>query len=151
MTVQDLPKYNLVGQYVRDLSFENLLQAEVGPKDNPTISVEADVIYKEFDKLENSYEITLTVQAKMETEDKRMFIAELKYCGIVQFDQKYKKEEIEPILYIEVPYYLYFETRNLVSHLTFLSGFGPILLRPVDFAQIYQQRTKKEETEEALH
>lgn len=139
----ELPKYNLVGQFVKDLSFENLLDTEVGQDENPTISVEPDVTYSKFDKLENSYEITLTINAKMEIPNKKLFIAEVKYCGIVQFDKAYSDDEIEPILYVEVPYYLFFETRNLVSHLTFLSGFGPILLRPVDFAQIYQKKSKR--------
>ena len=74
--------------------------------------------------------------------DKNLFIAELKYSGIVQFSQLYPEAQLEPVLYIEIPYYLFFEARNLIASLAAQAGFGPIFLRPVDFSQVYMSRSK---------
>ncbi|USO01999.1 MAG: protein-export chaperone SecB [Alphaproteobacteria bacterium] len=141
------PHFNVIGQYIKDLSFENLAAKKVlDPKKEPIVEVNADVDYSKFDSMpnvpENTYEVVLSLTATMKVGDNPLFIAEAKYAGIVQFDQEPTEEQLEPIAYIEIPYYLFFETRNLVASLANQSGFGPIVLRPVDFSEIYLKKSK---------
>lgn len=141
------PKFNIVGQYMRDISFENLVSREITPGEaEPMINVNADVEYKPFAGLaqlpQNTYEVVLSLSIDMSIETKKLFIAEIKFGAIVQFEESCSEEQIEPIVYIEVPYYLYFESRNIISSLAFQAGFGPIFLRPIDFAGLYFSKSK---------
>ena len=142
-----MPIFSLVGQYIKDLSFENLVSKEL-PQDGtePSLQVNADVEYTPFSGIsqlaQNGYEVVLTLHVTMTLGDKNLFIAELKYSGIVQFSQLYPEAQLEPVLYIEIPYYLFFEARNLIASLAAQAGFGPIFLRPVDFSQVYMSRSK---------
>jgi preprotein translocase subunit SecB len=48
--------------------------------------------------------------------------------------------EIEPVLLVEAPRYLFPYARRIVSDMTSEGGFPPFLLEPLDFATIYAQR-----------
>lgn len=140
-------KFNVIGQYIKDLSFENLVSKEIQQNaEEPMINVNADVEYKPFSGIsqleDNTYEVILSISVVMSIGEKKLFIAEIKFAGIVQFEETYSEEQLEPIMFIEVPYYLYFESRNIISSLAFQAGFGPIFLRPVDFSSIYLSKSK---------
>jgi len=141
------PNFNVIGQYIKDLSFENFAARQAPqPGKEPMVEVNADVEYQSFSNIpgapKHTYEVALTLSTTMKMGDQQLFIAEVKYAGIVQFESECKEEQLEPIMYIEIPYYLFFETRNLIASLAAQSGFGPILLRPVDFSQIYLKKSK---------
>jgi len=147
MAQEKQPHFNVIGQYIKDLSFENLAAKKaLDPKKEPIVEVNADVDYTTFKGVpnapEHTYEVMLSLTTTMKVENNPLFIAELKYAGIVQFDKAPTEEQLEPIMYIEIPYYLFFETRNLIASLANQSGFGPILLRPVDFSEIYLKKSK---------
>ena len=68
-----------------------------------------------------------------------MFQIELVYGGIFQVvgvDQ----EDLEQVLMIECPRYLFPFARRMISDLTSEGGFPPLQLEPIDFAQIYLAR-----------
>ena len=144
---QEMPKFSVVGQFIKDVSFENLVSRELPQAgEEPVVRVDADVEYHPFTGIaqmsQNAYETTLRVTATMALGDRNLFIAEIEYVGIVQFEKEYQESQIEPVVYIEIPYYLFFEARNLIASLATQAGFGPVFLRPVDFTQIYLSKSK---------
>jgi preprotein translocase subunit SecB len=144
---QEMPKFSVVGQFIKDVSFENLVSRELPQAgQEPVVRVDADVEYRPFTGIaqmsQNAYETVLKVTATMTLGERNLFIAEVEYVGIVQFEKEYQESQVEPVVYIEIPYYLFFEARNLIASLATQAGFGPVFLRPVDFTQVYMSKSK---------
>jgi preprotein translocase subunit SecB len=127
------------GQYIKDLSFEApaapeifaLMQSEV-PAIEVNIDVEADA------KGENVFEVVLTVRAEAKVKDQLAYICEVIYAGL--FTVNVPAENLGPILLIECPLIIFPFMRRVVADLTGDGGFAPLMLAPIDFAQLYQQR-----------
>ena len=49
-------------------------------------------------------------------------------------------EDLEQVLMIECPRYLFPFARRMIADLTAEGGFPPLMLEPIDFAQIYLAR-----------
>ena len=127
------------GQYTKDLSFEApnapdvfpLLQSEV-----PSIEVNIDVEAKP--KGENVYEVALKVRAEAKIQEQLVYLCEVVYAGL--FTVNIAKEHIGPVLLIECPLIIFPFLRRIVADLTGDGGFAPLMLAPIDFAALYQQR-----------
>ena len=138
---QEAPALSLVinGQYTKDLSFEapnapevfNLLQSEM-----PNIQVDIDVQGNAKDQ--NVFEVVLKVRAEAKVKEEVAYICELSYAGI--FTINVPTENIGPVLLIDCPLILFPFLRRIVADITSDGGFAPLMLTPVDFASLYQQR-----------
>ena len=138
---QETPALSLVinGQYTKDLSFEapntpevfNLLQSEM-----PNIQVDIDVQGNAKDQ--NVFEVVLKVRAEAKVKEQLAYICELSYAGI--FTINVPTENIGPVLLIDCPLILFPFLRRIVADVTSDGGFAPLMLTPVDFASLYQQR-----------
>ena len=138
---QEAPALSLVinGQYTKDLSFEapntpeifNLLQSEM-----PNIQVDIDVQGNAKDQ--NIFEVVLKVRAEAKVKEELAYICELSYAGI--FTINVPTENIGPVLLIDCPLILFPFLRRIVADVTSDGGFAPLMLTPVDFASLYQQR-----------
>jgi preprotein translocase subunit SecB len=132
------PGYNLVGQYIRDLSFENpgapgsvLLG---GP--NPNFSVSINVgVKKQADDL---YAVELNLTAKAEREKNVLFNVELVYGGVFRL-RNISEAQMAPLLMIEAPRILFPFARHVLANTVQLGGFPPLMMEPVDFQQLYIQ------------
>ena len=70
------------------------------------------------------------------------FIAELTYFGI--FTINVPQEHLEPVLLVECPRLLFPFARQIMADATRNGGFPPLMLDPIDFASMYQQRMKQQ-------
>ena len=67
---------------------------------------------------------------------------EIQFAGLARI--KNANEEILPLLlFIQCPYLLFPYMRMLVSVLTQESGFPPLVLHPIDFADLFRQRMEQ--------
>ena len=138
------PGYSLVGQYIRDLSFENpgapgsvLLG---GP--NPNFSVSINVgVKKQADDL---YAVELNLTAKAERDTTVLFNVELAYGGVFRVTG-FPQEHMLPVLFIECPRLLFPFARQIISDATRNGGFPPLMIDPIDFAQMFTQRMAEEQ------
>ena len=134
------------GQYIKDLSFEaphtpeiyNELQAEM-----PEIKVDIDVGAEA--KAENLFEVMIKCRAEARIEDKLVYLTEIEYAGL--FTINVEPEALGPVLLIECPLILFPFMRRIISDLTSDGGFAPLMLSPIDFAALYQQRMMQAEAE----
>jgi preprotein translocase subunit SecB len=72
-----------------------------------------------------------------------MFNAELVYAGVFRI-QGIPEESMGPAVLIECPRLLFPFARQIISDSTRNGGFPPLMIDPIDFAQLYQSRMADE-------
>ena len=134
------PKMNILAQYVRDLSFENILaQKGVDGELNPEIQVNVNIDAKkrtsdkQFDVI-----IKLRVDSKSKNTNNILFVLELDYGGVFQIENV-PDDQLHPYLLIECPRILFPFLRRIVSDVTRDGGFPPLNLENIDFLKLYRQ------------
>ena len=110
------PKMNILAQYVRDLSFENILaQKGIDGELNPEIQVNVNIdakkrtTDKQFDVI-----IKLRVDSKSKNTNNILFVLELDYGGVFQIENV-PDDQLHPYLLIECPRMLFPFLRRIVS------------------------------------
>ncbi|QNT78514.1 protein-export chaperone SecB [Entomobacter blattae] len=136
-------------QYVKDLSFEVPAGAEIfaSLKTNPTIAINIDVQVSRLQETPMVFEVSLLLKTEAnEAPEKEggqpgrtVFLLELTYCAIVTLNNV-ANDMIEPILLVEVPRLIFPYARNILSDLTRDGGFPPVVLQPVDFVSLWQNK-----------
>jgi len=134
------PKMNILAQYIRDLSFENILaQKGVDGELNPEIQVNVNIdakkrtTDKQFDVI-----IKLRVDSKSKNTNNILFVLELDYGGVFQIENV-PDDQLHPYLLIECPRMLFPFLRRIVSDVTRDGGFPPLNLENIDFLKLYRQ------------
>ena len=134
------PKMNILAQYVRDLSFENILaQKGVDGELNPEIQVNVNIdakkrtTDKQFDVI-----IKLRVDSKSKNTNNILFVRELDDGGVFQIENV-PDDQLHPYLLIECPRMLFPFLRRIVSDVTRDGGFPPLNLENIDFLKLYRQ------------
>jgi preprotein translocase subunit SecB len=130
----------VLGQYVKDLSFENPGHAAV--QSQPNIDLGIDVGATPHADGNGLYEVSLKLSAKAVADGTVLFITELDYAGLFQL-QNVPQAQLEPLLLIECPRLLFPFARRIVAEITREGGFPPLLIDPVDFVQLYQQQYRR--------
>ncbi len=130
--------------YVKDLSLEIPHAPQVFLV-RETPQVEVQLHHQGGIMEEGVYEVvlTVTVTAKL-PEDKTLFLVEAAQAGIFQI-RNIPQEDLEPILGITGPNILFPYVREVISDMVSRAGFPPVLLNPVNFDVLYQQRLAEQE------
>ncbi len=134
------PGLRVLGQYVKDLSFENPGHAMVQAQ--PNIDLGIDVGAAPHADGNGLFEVSLKLSAKAVAEGTVLFITELDYAGLFQL-QNIPQSQLEPMLLIECPRLLFPFARRIIAEITREGGFPPLLIDPVDFVQLYQSQYRK--------
>lgn len=143
------PKMNILAQYVRDLSFENILaQKGVDGELNPEIQVNVNIdakkrtTEKQFDVI-----VKLRVDSKSKNTNNVLFVLELDYGGVFQIEN-IPDDQLHPYLLIECPRMLFPFLRRIVSDITRDGGFPPLNLENIDFLKLYRQEIERRKQED---
>ncbi|MBD8891523.1 protein-export chaperone SecB [Roseibium litorale] len=137
------PGMNILGQYIKDLSFENpnsprsLAQGE-----QPKLDINVNVTAQPLG--ENQFEVVIKLDAKAARPDLVMFNVELVYAGLFRITGV-PQEHMHPFVMIECPRMLFPFARNILAEATRNGGFPPLLLDPIDFAQLYRQNMAQQQ------
>jgi len=135
-----LPRMQVLGQFIRDLSFENILsQKGVQGEVKPEIQVQVSLDAKKR-AAENQYEIIakFSISSKNQVGGETLFMLELEYGGLFQVENV-PDEQLHPYLMIECPRMLFPFIRHIVTDITREGGFPPLNLDTVDFVALYRQ------------
>lgn len=130
------PRMQIVNQYIRDLSFENVAaQNNSGQKVQPDINVQVNLDARKGQ--ENQFEVIqkLTITAKAEEET--IFLLEIDYAGLFIIENV-PEEQLHPFLMIECPRMLFPFVRRIVRDVTADGGFPPLNVDNIDFVQLYR-------------
>ncbi len=141
-----LPKMRILGQFIRDMSFENLAaQKALTNIGQPDIQVK---ILPRADKrpVENQYNVILKVQIEgktKETDPRAIFLLEIEYGGIFHIEN-ITMEQLPPYLYIECPRLLFPFVRRIISDITHDGGYPPLYLDNIDFLDLYKKQIESQ-------
>jgi len=132
------PTMNLVGQYIRDLSFENpgAPASIMSGGGNPAFNVSISVAVKK--QADDVYAVELTLNAKANREQAILFNVELVYGGVFRL-KNIPEAQLSQLLMIECPRLIFPFARQVLASVTQQGGFPPLMMEPVDFASIYRQ------------
>ena len=128
------PSMNVLAQYIRDMSFENILaQKGADGEVQPDVQVQVNLDAKKR-ATENQYEVAikLKVNSKSKANDAPLFILELDYAGIFNVTGV-PDDQLHPFLLIECPRMLFPFLRRIVNDITRDGGFPPLNLDTIDF------------------
>ena len=143
------PKMNILAQYVRDLSFENILaQKGVDGELNPEIQVNVNIDAKKR-TTDNQFDVIvkLRVDSKSKNTNNVLFVLELDYGGVFQIEN-IPDDQLHPYLLIECPRMLFPFLRRIVSDVTRDGGFPPLNLENIDFLKLYRQEIERRKQED---
>jgi preprotein translocase subunit SecB len=132
-------KMNVMTQYVRDMSFENILaQKGISGDVQPDVQVQVNLDAKKRPQ-ENQYEcsIKLNITNKAKGGDDTLFVLELDYAGVFHIEG-IPDEQLHPFLLIECPRMIFPFVRRIVSDVTRDGGFPPLNLETIDFVALYR-------------
>ena len=136
---QTNPQLNVLGQYIKDFSFENPnAPRSLAPNQTqPAINIQINVSAQQL--AQTDYEISLKLEGKAESAGTILFAFDLTFAGVFRV-QNVPAETLQPIVMIECPRLLFPFAREIVATSVRNGGFPPLLLDPVDFVALYQQR-----------
>jgi preprotein translocase subunit SecB len=120
----------VVGQYIKDLSFENPNVRKLlgGPGEKPALRVEVNVNATKLN--DTTFESAILFKAEASSKAGIIYDLELAYAGLFEI-QNLPEQALEPFL------------RRIVADLTREGGFAPLLLDPIDFAALFMQRQQQ--------
>jgi preprotein translocase subunit SecB len=134
-------KMQVLAQYVRDMSFENMVvqkgltAGEVQPDIQVAVSLDA-----RKRPVANQYEVItkFKVTSKNKVNGDVLFLLELEY-GSTFHIEGVSDEQIHPFLLIECPRLMFPFVRRIISDITRDGGFPPLNVDTVDFMALYRQ------------
>ena len=137
------PQLMVLAQYIKDLSFENpnapsALQQQTQPQINVQVNVSAKPM------TDTDIEVTLRLEGKAEAAGSVMFNIELQYAGVFRI-QNVPQEQVQPLVLIECPRLLFPFAREIIATSVRNGGFPPLMLDPIDFVALYQQRLAQQD------
>jgi preprotein translocase subunit SecB len=130
---------NVLAQYVKDLSFENpnAPQSLMPNQSQPQVNIGVDVqVRLAGDEI---YEVVLQLRCEAKQGEAMTFLVELAYAGLFQLPGL-PQEHHRPVLMIEAPRMLFPFARAIVSEATRDGGFPPLMINPIDFADLYRRQ-----------
>ncbi|MBL4629485.1 MAG: protein-export chaperone SecB [Roseicyclus sp.] len=137
-----LPKMQVLGQFIRDLSFENAaVQNGVVAQGPPEIQVQVALDARKR-TVENQYDVIMKVKIESKTKEdeaKTIFLIELEYGGVFLIEN-IAEQQLHPFLMIECPRMLFPFVRRIVSDVTRDGGYPPLNLDQIDFVSLYRQQ-----------
>jgi preprotein translocase subunit SecB len=142
----DAPQQLIVNaQYVKDLSFENprapqsLIQQSAQPSVDINVDVKAQNLGPEV------FEVILTINVTARVEDQPVFLVELAY-GTVVTVRNAPQEMLASMILIETPRIVFPFARAIIANATRDGGFPPLLINPIDFAELLRRQQSETQT-----
>ena len=138
------PQLMNLGQYVKDLSFENpnaprsLQQQQAQPQINIQINVNAKPL------ADSDYEVDLKIEGRAEVPGLLLFGFELLYAGVFRI-VNVPQENMHAVIMIECPRLLFPFARELIATAVRNGGFPPLMIDPVDFVTLYRQKMESQQ------
>jgi preprotein translocase subunit SecB len=141
------PRLQILNQYVRDLSFENIAaQKGLNSDSKPDIRVSVNIDAQQ--RGGDRYEVALKVKVDSKVGEAQVFILELDYAGMYLI-QNVPNEQLHPLLMIECPRLIFPYVRRIVGDVTRDGGYPSLNLEQVDFMALYRAELTRRQAEQS--
>ena len=132
--------FSLEKVYIKDVSYET----PAGPRaflqtEAPQVSVQLGVERTMLDPDQGVHEVVLAITVTAIREGKTVFLVEVQQGGLFRL-QGVSGEMLNKTLEITCPHMLLPFAREAVSDFIGKGGFPPLLLQPVNFEALYEQK-----------
>jgi preprotein translocase subunit SecB len=132
----------VLGQHIKDLSFENpsVGKLQIKEGENPAVQLEVNVDAQRLgpDVFESAISFTATASHSGGT----IYVLEIVYGGAFRL-QNVPPQAMEPFLLVNCPTLLFPFLRRIVADVTREGGYPPLWLDPVDFGALYVRRQQE--------
>ncbi len=140
-------QFEILRIYLKDVSFETPNSPEVFRQEfKPEVNLQLNTTVQELD--EGLFEVVLNLTVTSKEGDKTGFLVEVQQAGIFRltgFDEAQKST----MLGAYCPNTLYPFAREAVSDLVIKGGFPQLVLAPINFEALYQQRLQQASAQSA--
>lgn len=133
------PGLRIMAQFIRDLSFENPNAPESLRVTGDQPQIEIGVELNARGRQDGLFEVDLKLNVEAKRSGQAAFTIELVYGGLFAISG-IPEADLEPVLMIEAPRFLFPFARRIIADLSTDGGFPPFMLDPIDFAGIYEAR-----------
>lgn len=136
------PVFSLDKIYVKDVS----LEVPNAPKiflNREQPNIELNISFNTEQVEDGVFQTVIHAVVNAKIGEEQMFLIELDQAGIFQL-RNIPVEQIDLIKNIECPNMLFPYLREAVTDLTTRAGFLPVVLAPINFAFLYQQKQAQE-------
>lgn len=136
------PIFTLDKIYVKDIS----LEVPNAPKiflNREQPNIELNISFKTENVDDGIYQTVLHAVVNAKVVEEVLFLVEVDQAGIFQM-RNLPDAQIDLLHNIECPNMLFPYLRETISDLTARAGFLPVVLAPVNFAFLHQQKTQAE-------
>ena len=141
------PKLQILTQYIRDLSFENIAaQKGLVSDGKPDIQVQVNIDAQQ--RPSDRYEVVLKLKIESKLTDTPVFILEVDYAGLFLI-QNVPAEQLHPLLMIECPRLIFPYVRRIVGDVTRDGGYPSLNLEQIDFLALYRAELARRQAEAA--
>jgi preprotein translocase subunit SecB len=134
--------FNIEKIYIKDISYEApsvpsaFIQAQNAAAE---IGIQLGVEHGVLNPEQGIYEVALTVTATARREDKNLFLVEVKQAGIFRINGV-EGDPLQRTLEISCPYVLLPFVRETINDLVGKGGFPQLLINPINFEALYEQK-----------
>ena len=136
-------KIKLISQYIKDLSFENYAaQTGIFPKEKPKVSIDIKMKKKALDN--NIFEVTLILLLEANVKTNKIFLIELSYAGTFMVQNLPNPNQDKRVAFVDCPNIIFPFIRQTVLNITQSSGFPPLTLDYVDFADLFDSKKRNQ-------
>ena len=149
---EESTKMQILGQFIKDLSFENIAAQESKQgtgTPNIEVKINLDASKRTQDDQYNS-SIKISVESKDTKTNKNIFLLELDYGGIFKIEN-IPDDQLHPFLMIECPRMLFPFVRRVVHDVTRDGGYPPLNLDSIDFLAMYRAEVDRLSAEPKLN
>ena len=144
---QQQPGIHVLGQYIKDLSFENPGAPRTLRASDKAPALDVNVNVNVKPQSQTDYEIELKLDARAARGDETLFIVEVTYAGLFQL-RNVPAEHVQPMVLIECPRLLFPFARQIIADATRQGGFPPLMIDPVDFTALYRRRVAEQQAQQ---
>ena len=131
-----ISEITLLGQYIKDLSFENPMSPNLSSNDeNPSVNLDINTTY--LDLKNDNHEVNLRIKCTVSVKQNVLFVIELQYAGLIK--TIIKNDADKKKLIISASYLLFPYARSIISNTTMEGGFKPLVIQPIEFENMFKK------------
>jgi preprotein translocase subunit SecB len=133
--------FNVEKLYIKDASYEspNAPHVFAEKQAQPNLHLQLDVEHKALNEAEGMYEVVLAVTATAKFQETAIFLAEAHQAGLFRI-LGVPPKDLSKVLEITCPGILLPFVREVINEMVTKGGFPQLLINPVNFEALYEQK-----------
>jgi preprotein translocase subunit SecB len=137
---EQAPALNIEKVYIKDISYEAPNTPQVFMEQRvPEVSVQLNIAHTALDQKAGLYEVVLSVTTTAKFQEKSVFLVEVQQAGLFRVIG-IPANDLPMVLEIGCPNILLPFAREAINDLVGKGGFPQLLINPVNFEGLYQQK-----------